>query len=99
MDFPELVRHAARQWARQPRLAATAVLTLGLFLLGAMVSGVLRPGAGGLGRMIANLSPLYQYQLLSAGLLAPGSMLYFPAVTVLAFALTLRGVDLIKWRG
>jgi len=76
-----------------------AVLTLGLFLLGAMVSGVLRPGAAGLGRIIANLSPLYQYQLLSAGLLAPGSLLYFPAVTVLALALTLRGVDLIKWRG
>jgi ABC-2 type transport system permease protein len=76
-----------------------AVLTLGLFLLGAMVSGVLRPGSGGLGRVIANLSPLYQYQLLAAGLLAPGSLLYFPAVTVLALALTLRGVDLIKWRG
>lgn len=76
-----------------------AVMTLGLFLLGAMVSGVLRPGAGGLGRVIANLSPLYQYQLLAAGLLAPGSLLYFPAIMVLALALTLRGVDLIKWRG
>jgi ABC-2 type transport system permease protein len=76
-----------------------AVLTLGLFLLSAMVGGVLRPGAAGLGRLIANLSPLYQYQSLSAGLLAPGSLLFFASIIVLALALTIRGVDLIKWRG
>jgi hypothetical protein len=49
--------------------------------------------------MLANLSPLYQYQWLAGGLLTPGALLFFPAAAVLAFALTLRGVDLIKWRG
>jgi ABC-2 type transport system permease protein len=76
-----------------------AVLTLGLFLIAAMVGGVLRPGAALAARVLANLSPLYQYQSLAAGLLAPASLIFFAAATVLALALTIRGVDLIKWRG
>jgi len=76
-----------------------AVLTIGLFLIAAMVGGVLRPGASPAARVLANLSPLYQYQSLAAGLLSPASLVFFAAVTVLALALTIRGVDLIKWRG
>jgi ABC-2 type transport system permease protein len=76
-----------------------AVLTLGLFLLTAMAGGMVRPGATGVARVLANLSPLYHYQTLAAGLLTPASLLLYAATTLLALALTLRAVDLIRWRG
>jgi ABC-2 type transport system permease protein len=76
-----------------------AVLTLGLFLVLAMASGVARPGSTWVQTLLANLSPLYHYAGFGQGLLAPGAIGYFLAAIVLFLALSARGVDLIKWRG
>ncbi len=62
MDLALLFRHAARQWARQPRLAAIAILTLGLGIGGAttmytVLQAIARfgqptvPAAEGVGRL------------------------------------------------
>ncbi|MFH1145138.1 MAG: ABC transporter permease subunit [Candidatus Eisenbacteria bacterium] len=76
-----------------------AVLTLGLFLVLAMGGATARPGGSSLQTVLVNLSPLYHYLTFGQGLLALGATLFFPALTILFLALTIRGVGLIKWRG
>lgn len=76
-----------------------AVLTLGFFLLLAMLGGVLQPGASAVQQLLANLSPLYQFQDLGRGLLAPQRIGFHLAVSAIFLALSIRGLDLIKWRG
>ncbi len=76
-----------------------AVLTLGLFLILAMASEVGKPGGSGLRPFLVHLSPLYRYQDFARGVLAPAGVLSYPAATLLFVALTLRGLDLLKWRG
>jgi len=76
-----------------------AVLTLGFFLVLAMVGGITRPGASWVQEALANLSPLYHFQGFGHGVLSTGSVLVLLAITVLFVALSIRGTDLIKWRG
>jgi ABC-2 type transport system permease protein len=76
-----------------------AVLTLGLFLGLVMAGEVARPGGSGIQAILASLSPLFQYQDFGRGVLPIHGIFYYLAVTVLCVALTLRGMDLLKWRG
>lgn len=76
-----------------------AVLTLGLFLGLAMMGGVLRPGGSWLQLILANASPLYQYQFFGRGVLAASRVLFHVVTATLFIALAIRGVDFIKWRG
>jgi len=76
-----------------------AVLTLGFFLLLAMLGGVLRPGSSAIQEALVNLSPLYQFQDFGRGLFTPSRVLFHLAVMTLFTGLAIRGVDLIKWRG
>lgn len=75
-----------------------AVLTLGLFLVLVMGSEVVGSG-GGLHTALRWLSPLERYQPFGRGLLAWDGVLALTAGAVFFVALTLRGVDLLKWRG
>jgi ABC-2 type transport system permease protein len=76
-----------------------AVLTLGLFLVLVMSGQIARGGHGLLEKVLGAVSPLYQFEDFGRGVLAVENMLFFGAVLCLFLALTLRGVDLLKWRG
>ncbi len=76
-----------------------AVLTLGLFLVLVMAGEMAGPGATMLQSVMGYVSPLYQYQGFGRGVLAFDAVLSYAAATLLYLALTLRGVDLLKWRG
>ncbi|MBD3235732.1 MAG: ABC transporter permease subunit [Candidatus Eisenbacteria bacterium] len=76
-----------------------AVLTLGVLLLLAMLGGLLKPGGSWVQEVLANLSPLYQYQDFGRGLLAWPRVGFHLAVAAGFLALAIRGLDLIKWRG
>ena len=75
-----------------------AVLTLGLFLVVVMVGEVSAPGSA-LQGALAMLSPLTHFENFGRGVLAWESLLVFAAGTVFFLGLTLRGMDLLKWRG
>jgi ABC-2 type transport system permease protein len=77
-----------------------AVLTLGLFLA-LVMAGEMAGGAqaDGIGRFLAVLSPLHHYQEFGQGVLALDPALFYLAVTILFLGLSLRAVDLLKWRG
>jgi ABC-2 type transport system permease protein len=72
-----------------------AVLTLGLFLVLVMAGELAGPGTGGL----RAISPLGLYQPFGRGMLPWDGLLALAAAAVFFTALTLRGVDLLKWRG
>jgi ABC-2 type transport system permease protein len=76
-----------------------AVLTLGLFLVLVMGGEVAGPGGGGLQNVLRAISPLGMYQPFGRGMLPWDGLFAFGAVAVCFVALTLRGVDLLKWRG
>ncbi len=76
-----------------------AVLTLGLFLVLVMAGQIARGGEGTLQTLLSGISPLSQFEDFGRGVLTLRSGLFFGAVLSLFLALTLRGVDLLKWRG
>ncbi len=76
-----------------------AVLTLGLFLVMVMSGQISRGGDGVIERLLSTISPLYQFEDFGRGVLALENALFFGAALCLFLALTLRGVDLLKWRG
>lgn len=75
-----------------------AVLTLGLFLVLVMVGEVTAPGSA-LQGALRQLSPLTHFENFGRGVLAWQNLLVLTAGTVLFLGLTLRGMDLLKWRG
>ncbi len=76
-----------------------AVLTLGLFMTMVMAGQVAGAGITFFQRALSLISPLLHFQDFGRGVLAMQNLLYFLSVTLLFFALTMRGVDLLKWRG
>ncbi len=76
-----------------------AVLTLGFFLGLVLAGEVARPGESWMQALLANLSPLYQYEDFGRGVLPLDGVFFYLAITLFCVALTLRGVDLLKWRG
>ncbi len=76
-----------------------AVLTLGLFLVLVMGGELVGPGTGGWQSALRSLSPLGLYQPFGRGMLPWNGLLALGAGAVFFTALTLRGVDLLKWRG
>jgi len=76
-----------------------AVLTLGLFLVLVMGGELAGPGAGAWQSVMRTLSPLGLYQPFGRGMLPWDGLLALVAASVFFVALTLRGVDLLKWRG
>jgi ABC-2 type transport system permease protein len=76
-----------------------AVLTLGLFLVLVMAGELAGPGTGGLPGALRAISPLGLYQPFGRGMLPWDGLLALAAAAVFFTALTLRGVDLLKWRG
>ncbi len=76
-----------------------AVLTLGLFLVLVMGSELAGSGSSGLTAVLHSISPLYRFQPFGRGMVALDAILGYLATAALFVALTLRGVDLLKWRG
>jgi len=76
-----------------------AVLTLGLFLVLVMGSELAGTGGKVVQSVLHAISPLDRYQVFGRGMLAWDSALALAAGAVFFVALTLRGVDLLKWRG
>ena len=76
-----------------------AVLTLGLFLVMVMSGEVAGEGTTLAQQVLGLISPLSHFEEFGRGVLSLSSVSYFLSATMLFFALTMRGVDLLKWRG
>jgi len=76
-----------------------AVLTLGLFMIMVMAGEVAGGRSSLVQRGLSLISPLYHFQDFGRGVLAVQNLCYFISASLLFFALTMRGVDLLKWRG
>ena len=76
-----------------------AVLTLGLFLIMVMSGEVAGEGATLGQKALGLISPLNHFQDFGRGVLSIPNICYFISISLLFFALTMRGVDLLKWRG
>jgi ABC-2 type transport system permease protein len=76
-----------------------AVLTLGLLLMLVLTGEGMRPGESWMQTALAHLSPLYAYQDFGRGVLSLGGVLGYLATVLFFVGLTLRGLDLLKWRG
>ncbi|MCK4305076.1 MAG: ABC transporter permease subunit [Candidatus Eisenbacteria sp.] len=76
-----------------------AVLTLGLFMGLVMASETGGSDSSWLRTVLVYLSPLHYYEEFGRGMLPFDGLFFYLGATVLFMALTLRGVDLLKWRG